>query len=533
MKYLKNHSNNAAIYTVDSRNTLGQPKRCWFGNNTGVEYTYDAWGLPTQVKYGYREIIWPVIDPLSNTTEGNEIQGGDIIVPITPGDEPIVPIVGPTYYVGSQYSTLQYSYNENGYVTRKKDTRTGQQEDYTYDILGRLTSVGINGTQSYNYTYEDNGNINKNSKVGGYDYVYDADKPHAVVEVIDDNGVISSSQCDVTYNSRNRPATISENGWSLELSYGSGLQREKSILKNGNSIVNTTYFISKDCELELSSSSSRYIDYIYADGRIVALHVYNITANTDSIYYIQTDLLGSWDRIVDGSKQVVQSSHFDPWGNRMSASDWTLAQDGSNFAFRRGFTGHEHYDRFGIINMNVRLYDPVLGRFFSPDPQVQNPFSTQGFNRYSYCGNNPVMYTDPNGEFFIIDSWILGFIHGFFSTGNNRWEAAWNTANRIASNDLKLWGGLFITDPNKSFFGQVWEIVSRFTWQAPQTLAGFTLSQFANASEWIGFTNGGIQSIDSRPGGCSDPADVRLRAAGLDLQSRPIEYKDFQSAGQQ
>ena len=228
----------------------------------------------------------------------------------------------------------------------------------------------------------------------------------------------------------------------------------------------------------------------------MALHVHNITANADSLYYVQTDLLGSWDRIVDGSKQVVQSSHFDPWGNRMSASDWTLAQDGTSLAFCRGFTGHEYYDCFGIINMNARLYDPVLGRFFSPDPQVQNPFSTQGFNRYSYCGNNPVMYTDPNGEFFIIDSWILGFIHGFFSTGNNRWEAAWNTANRIASNDLKLWGGLFITDPNKSFFGQVWEIVSQFTWQAPQTLAGFTLSQFANASEWIGFTNGGIQSID-------------------------------------
>ena len=40
----------------------------------------------------------------------------------------------------------------------------------------------------------------------------------------------------------------------------------------------------------------------------------------------------------------------------------------------------------------------------------------------------------------------------------------------------------------------------------------------------------------TRPGGCSqqgkipDPADVRLRAVGLDLQSRPIEYKDFQSA---
>ena len=30
-----------------------------------------------------------------------------------------------------------------------------------------------------------------------------------------------------------------------------------------------------------------------------------------------------------------------------------------------------------------------------------------------------------------------------------------------------------------------------------------------------------------------DPADVPCRAVGLDLQSRPIEYKDFQSAGQQ
>lgn len=33
--------------------------------------------------------------------------------------------------------------------------------------------------------------------------------------------------------------------------------------------------------------------------------------------------------------------------------------------------------------------------------------------------------------------------------------------------------------------------------------------------------------VPTRPGGCS------IRAVGLDLQSRPIGYKDFQSAGQQ
>ncbi|WP_373726096.1 RHS repeat-associated core domain-containing protein, partial [Bacteroides heparinolyticus] len=61
-------------------------------------------------------------------------------------------------------------------------------------------------------------------------------------------------------------------------------------------------------------------------------------------------------------------------------------------------TGHEHYDRFRIINANARLYDPVIGRFFSPDPFVQAPGFTQSYNRYSYCMNNPVMFTDPDGE---------------------------------------------------------------------------------------------------------------------------------------
>jgi len=42
----------------------------------------------------------------------------------------------------------------------------------------------------------------------------------------------------------------------------------------------------------------------------------------------------------------------------------------------------------------------VLGRFLSPDDYVQAPDFTQSFNRYSYCLNNPLVYTDPEGEFF-------------------------------------------------------------------------------------------------------------------------------------
>jgi hypothetical protein len=45
------------------------------------------------------------------------------------------------------------------------------------------------------------------------------------------------------------------------------------------------------------------------------------------------------------------------------------------------------------------MYDPVLGRFLSPDPFVQAPDFSQNFNRYSYCLNNPLKYTDPSGGF--------------------------------------------------------------------------------------------------------------------------------------
>jgi len=84
---------------------------------------------------------------------------------------------------------------------------------------------------------------------------------------------------------------------------------------------------------------------------------------------------------------------------------------------RRGFTGHEHYPDMKIINMNGRLYDPVIARFFSPDNYVQIPEFTQSFNRYSYCLNNPLSYTDPTGQMWnpIFDR--NGFLKGCTSEG--------------------------------------------------------------------------------------------------------------------
>ena len=51
--------------------------------------------------------------------------------------------------------------------------------------------------------------------------------------------------------------------------------------------------------------------------------------------------------------------------------------------------------------MNGRLYDPLLRRFLNADENIQDPNNTQNYNKYGYVMNNPLMYNDPNGEFFV------------------------------------------------------------------------------------------------------------------------------------
>jgi RHS repeat-associated protein len=109
---------------------------------------------------------------------------------------------------------------------------------------------------------------------------------------------------------------------------------------------------------------------------------------------------------------VRQRNWFDPWGNYPIRYDTIYGKGNDstpqyienyklNFPLTfRGFTGHEHYPQFKIINMNGRLYDPVIARFFSPDKYVQQPYFTQSFNRYTYALNNPLKYVDRTGQWY-------------------------------------------------------------------------------------------------------------------------------------
>lgn len=120
------------------------------------------------------------------------------------------------------------------------------------------------------------------------------------------------------------------------------------------------------------------------------------------------------------SAQIVSSSallfaiskccYFDDFERNINTGNGAVADLDYIFAYGRlvalvrtsggsktsyGYTGHEHIDEFGLINMNARIYDSKLGMFISVDPQAG---SYPGTYPYTYCGGDPVNRVDLTGE---------------------------------------------------------------------------------------------------------------------------------------
>ena len=111
--------------------------------------------------------------------------------------------------------------------------------------------------------------------------------------------------------------------------------------------------------------------------------------------------------------------------------------------------------------MNGRLYDPALHRFLQPDNYVQDPFNTQNFNRYGYVLNNPLLYTDPTGEYILVDDIVAAVFGGIINLtvnaiqGNLGGHGFWGGVGRgfaaFGAGALAGWGALY-----PEFGGWLW-----------------------------------------------------------------------------
>lgn len=362
---------------------------------------------------------------------------------------------------GSQtIQNLTYSFNSaTEDLTSRYNAENSTTENFSYDNMHRLTSFG--GTS---VTYDANGNITTKGDVGSFEY-NTFGKPYAVSQVTLTNSISVGTQ-DISHCSFDRPSTITDNGNTANFTYNGNFERVKM-----QSSTLTRYYLGGCYELDVRPSSTKeklYLDGDYYDAPVVMIK----QGNNVAYYSILRDHLGSITHIVNSTGTVMQKLSYDAWGRLRNPSNYTLYTPTNEPEpyLGRGYCGHEHLTGFGLINMNARLYDPMLGRFLSPDPYVQAPEHSQSFNRYSYCMNNPLIYKDENGEFFLgtFIAAITDAIANVFKHGFNVSQYNWTKTVNAWRIDM----GMFRGD-----FGQ---IINKWTWGLTQSLLGNTLGHTLN-----------------------------------------------------
>jgi RHS repeat-associated protein len=298
--------------------------------------------------------------------------------------------------VGNKSVSGKLGWNANGtlqtlQITDGLNSLNTQTCSVGYDDLVRAASVNC-GTSIWNqnFTYDPFGNIQKSVPVGstgitflpGYSTGTNqfASLPGAT-PTYDSNGNLTY---DGTYNY----------AWDAE---------GKMLSVNTNSVQVTYDALGRMVEQNRSGS---YTQIVYAPtGRkfalmsgqtlvkaLVPLPAGAVAVYTSSglAYYRHSDWLGSSRLDTTPSRTLYGSVAYAPFGE-------SYAKSGTPDL---SFTGQDQDTISGIHDFLHRRYNPVQGRWLTPDPAglgASNFADPQTFNRYAYVRNNPLASVDPLG----------------------------------------------------------------------------------------------------------------------------------------
>ncbi len=416
----------------------------------------------------------------------------------------------PKHFVVSNPSVqnLKFKYDpKNGNLLSRSEN--GKMEVFDYDDLDRLKFVQLNGQLKQELKYWDNGNIEFKTDAG--EYTYDKNKVNAVLTATNPNGDISSLEQNIKYNSFHSPESISEtetddNGnptkvrHQLSLYYGPNQQRKKTVYvyEDGKKVVKKYFLGEYEKTINYTNGKHTEVHYIAGGDGLAAVYVKKSGSN-GQLYYAYTDQLSSTTTLTDEKGKVVYQQSFDAWGRKRSPKSWEIEdyKEDSNFEWLRGYTGHEHLPEFGLINMNGRVYDPVLGRMLSADNYVQNLTSSQSYNRYSYCLNNPLKYNDPDGE--IPHLAVVGIY------------AAVNVGADWAKNDFQMNGDQFARSLMRGMVQGSYAAASGGVANGWDALGGALCDQIPEVSVTIGSVTVGISPAKSVGNGFGYGANMSVK----------------------
>jgi RHS repeat-associated protein len=245
-------------------------------------------------------------------------------------------------------------------------------------------------------------------------------------------------------------------------------------------------------------------EYHYISGPSGLIAVYIIENGNGSLYYTVTDHLGSIVQLIDQGGNVIEETNYDPWGQYRDPNNWQYDNTAGLDIIYRGYTGHEMLPEFALINMNGRMYDPILGRMLSPDNYVQDPYNPQNYNRYAYCLNNPLKYTDPSGEWlflipvFYTAIWTADQFGDYaFRSGQSYWSGFWKGflvggISSLASAGIAYTGvsiGISGIIPGAIYGGVTGSLTAGLTGSiTSEILGGDSHESFKNGLIWGGIT---------------------------------------------
>ena len=302
---------------------------------------------------------------------------------------------------GQVIQDYEYQYDDFSNMTSRNDNGKRLSETFTYDPLNRLTSsCDEHGTSSF--SYDPLGRMTSKTSPDGIIFSnadYHGSKPHAVKSVQSPPGVFPQERMDLTFTPFDKVKTIQEGTDLISFEYGYDHQRINTTENIHGQTRIKTYV--NNCEF-ISEAGHNPIKRTYLSCPSGVFAVVESVNGNNTLHYIHKDHLGSWTTITDEKGDVEQENHFDAWGNSTNADA---------LMFDRGYTGHEHIRGMDLINMNGRLYDPLTSSMLSPDNDIQLPDVPQNFNRYSYCINNPLSYTDPDGNSFMETALVFYLVY--------------------------------------------------------------------------------------------------------------------------
>ncbi|SHF33884.1 FG-GAP-like repeat-containing protein [Chryseobacterium takakiae] len=346
---------------------------------------------------------------------------------------------------------ISYAFNaiKNELVSRTTGGDLNITESFDYDDNNRLVNwtdpvTGIKPSANRN-TYDVKGRILENDQVGTIKFENSATVYQATSMELNSNGAENYNKDliqKIVYNENNDPVYINGERGDVLFQYGLTDMRQR-VTYGGQASSDVfpeneewqgkfTKYYNEDGSFEVivnneAGGTEKHILYIGGnpyEANIVYLKEYD--NEKGAFKFLHKDYLGSILAISDEAGNKLEQRHFDGWGNLTHLQVGNggiivgkenvrnfIAESGG-LLIDRGYTSHEHFFDVGIIHMNGRLYDPLLRRFLNADENIQDPTNTQNYNKYGYVMNNPMMYSDPSGEFW---AWFIGAVVGSYLSG--------------------------------------------------------------------------------------------------------------------